>query len=287
MDESSTITSKKNSNNSNNNSIKSQRIEGSIDKSHRKEAEILIQIPVVKKEEFVSLVSRLHKGHVSNYQNFEVVQALKHMVQTWMSLVEKPKSGIYSLPVHTCPKPNMIAKFVMLAEIAKIQPPFPKFTAKGLAYVVKLTFPISDGKTKTKFTDYLKSLSDIKPNESDGIEREYDLENFYKYMDRMKHMSNQQERDVLWDNHFGYKFNIKKNTINSKFEENVKLSSIHARIPISLKEQIHAILREKYSGKIRNVQSFELANAISNYVYYMNNEKEIEPTKSIWEDKKL
>ena len=282
-----TIKTESTNKNTNNNSDKSHRIYRSINKSHGIESEILFQLPTSTKDDFVSLVSKLHNGNVANYQNYEVIQALKHMVESWMSMREKPKAGIFSLSVDSCPKPNIIAKLIMMSEIAKVQPPSPKFTARGLMRISKLTFPVSAKETTIKFADILKTLSDVDANEDNGIERDYNLYNFYKIMDRMKHMNNQKERDVLWSTHFGYKFAIKKNTINPSFESNTKLSSIHARIPTSLKDQIHAILREKYSGRIRTTQSFEMANAISNYIYFVNNEKSSEPTKDSWESKKL
>ena len=267
------------------NSDKSLRIQRSIDKSQRIHREILCQIPVSVKEEFLLMMSNLHHGHVSRYQSLEVNNAIKLAVESWMSRGEKPKTGFFSLPTNSCPKPNILAKLIMLSEIAKIQPPFPKFSMKGLLFIAELTFSTGDRKTLKKFADYLKTLSDTKLDQTSGIQADYNLENFCKFMDRMKSLTSKEERDSLWANHFGYKFSAIKNAPSHQFQKNEKLTSIHARVDSQLKENFDTIIREKYSGRKRQAFSYEISAAISAYTHFINSSKKLDHVRSAWDNR--
>jgi|GEM_PF-4343085 hypothetical protein len=270
--EPSPATKSNSSNNNNNNSFNEQRSHRSINSEHSQIKEKLhhieIKLPISKKEAFIQFVARLHDGNVVNYMSLELNHALQYYVESWMSMGEKPKTRNFPLSMNTCPASHYIEKLILIADTAKIQPPFPDdYTVEGLRRVVKITFPERDRKIITKYTDIVKILSEVSKS-SEGVMQCYDVGKFVSVLEKMRKLKTKNERDILWKNNFGYKYNGATNTVIS-FEGNEKLTSIHGRITSTLKNQIHAILMEKYSGRKRDTWSFELSNIISEYVEYV------------------
>lgn len=234
--------------------------------------QIKFSLPKNVKEDFVSFVAKRHNGNVSNYQNVEVIGAIKHYVQSWLEQGEKPIVGNYSLSSDTLPKSLYLERLYLISNIAKMQEMvYPdKFTVDGLKVVVKLALHHSDRKTIIKYHDYFKGLVDLNDKESDGISQFFDVSRFCETMSRIFRAKDDVERTRIWINKLGYKFALRTQSKDPEFDKDKNAPKIHIRISESLKNQVLAIMTEKYNGKIRQVWSYELSNAIKDYMDYCN-----------------
>ena len=232
--------------------------------------QIKFSLPKQMKEDFVSFVAKRHNGNVSNYQNLEVIEAIKHYIQSWLEVGEKPVMGNYSLSTNTLPKSLYLERLFLLSQMAKLQDlAYPdKFTIDGLKVVVKLALPHSDRKTIIKYHDFFKALVDVK--ESEGISQYFDVTRFCETMSRIFKAKDNSERTRIWKNQLGYKFALRTQSQDPEFLNDTTAPKIHARISELLKKQVLAIMSEKYNGKIRQVWSYELSNALKDYMEYCN-----------------
>ncbi len=230
--------------------------------------QIKFSLPVDVKENFVSFVAKKHNGNVSNYQNVEVIEALKYYVQSWLEVGEKPIMGNFSLSSDTLPSSVYLGKLTIISKSARLQEIlYPdKFTNEGLKEIVKNALPLADRKTILKYHDLFKGLVDALP--SDGLTQLYNVSRFHDTLNRISKSHDSIERARIWRNQLGYKFALRTKSTNPEFLNDVECPKIHARISESLKKQLLTIMSEKYNGKLRQVWSYELTNAIKDYMVW-------------------
>lgn len=238
-----------------------------IDETQTKIIESQITMTVALKQRMVDFTSKEHDGTVYNYLQQTVLSAISYCMYEKNNLGNCAKSGNFSL-MSSLPNNNVLAKLHNICTIMTKQPAYPKFSYIALTNVIDVAMAVYDNKTKRKYLN----LTQILTNMSVSPESSVDTSNFVTNMNKIVHAKTKQEKEIIWKNNFGFKFNLNDAQI-PKFSDSSKLCKFHLRMPEHMKTNLIAIVQRKYSGKIRDTWSFEICSMLDEYLTLMENKK--------------